>query len=80
MITKVNCIIDGGEYSICQINFFHNQQRLVAVGRSDDLLIKGYGGRREVFEIGEDEQLIGCKLYQNMSTINPFVSDEKEDG
>ena len=78
-ITRIECIFAKNEQTIYQINFYHHQQRLVAVGINDDL-IKAHGGRREVFEIGEDEQLIGCKLYQNMSTINPFVSDEKEDG
>ena len=27
-------------------------------------MVKDYGGRVEVFEIAEDEQLIGCELHE----------------
>ena len=60
-ITRIEVIIMKNELSICQMNFYHNQQRLVAVGYPDDF-VEGMGGRVEVFEIGEDERLIGCKL------------------
>ena len=43
------------------MNFYHHQQRLVAVFQKD-FWVKEYGGRREVFSIDEDEQLIGCEL------------------
>jgi hypothetical protein len=33
------------------------------VGLSDGM-VKEYGGRVEVFEIAEDEQLIGCELHE----------------
>ena len=51
------------EIFICQINFYHYKQRLVEEmgGYSDEFVDKN-GGRRETFEIAEDEQLIGCEL------------------
>ena len=45
-----------------QMNFYHHQQRLVAVGYADDDFEYYGAGRREEFEIGEDERLIGCKF------------------
>jgi hypothetical protein len=51
------------EHNINQINFFHHQERLVAVGENDDY-VKKYCKRREVFDIADDEQLIGCELDQ----------------
>ena len=50
------------EYDILQINFYHSEERLVSVGWDDDAVEKN-GLRIEVFEIDEDEQLIGCELY-----------------
>ena len=45
-----------------QINFYHCEERLVKVKYNDDG-IKIFGvGRQEVFEIAEDEQLIGCEM------------------
>ena len=41
-----------------QINFFSGEERLVVVGWDDDW-VKNYGGRRELFAIADDEQLIG---------------------
>ena len=58
-ITKVEVIIGMYEMHIQQINFYHHQQRLVKIGESDDD-VKQYGGRKETFEIGNYEQLIGC--------------------
>ena len=43
------------------MNFYHYQQRLVQVGFSEDYVERN-GGRREVFEIAEDEQLFGLEL------------------
>ena len=43
------------------MNFYHHQHRLVRVGESD-YLVKKYGGRQEVFEIADNEKLIGCEL------------------
>ena len=48
---------------IIQINFWHNKKRLVKLGKKDGFVTE-YGGRKEIFEIAEDEQLIGCKLHE----------------
>ena len=48
--------------AIQQINFYHHEERLVTVGNSDDWYVMEYGGRREIFEIADNEQLIGCEL------------------
>jgi hypothetical protein len=63
-ITKIETIIFKNEWYVCQINFFHDQERLLGVGASDCSLKSHYGGggRREVFGIADDEQLIGCEL------------------
>ena len=63
-ITRIECIVHKSECEIMQMNFYHHQQRLVAVGW-DDKFLKIAGRRREVFEIAGDEQLIGCKLEKN---------------
>jgi hypothetical protein len=60
-ITKVEVMICLYEKWLYQINFYHQQQRLVSVGSSDDDA-KDYIIRREVFEIADDEQLVGCEL------------------
>ena len=45
------------------INFYHHGERLVAVGgHSSEGFVEEYGGRREVFDLADDEQLIGCEL------------------
>ena len=44
-----------------QCNFYHYHEKLVAVGCTDKVVEK-FGGRREVFEMADDEQLIGCEL------------------
>jgi hypothetical protein len=44
-----------------RINFYSGDKTLVQVG-ADDAPVKVYGGRVETFEIGTDEQLIGCEL------------------
>ena len=51
-----------------QINFFHNEERLVVVGRSD-YDVDERGGKVENFSIADDEQLIGCKLDEGSSSI-----------
>ena len=63
-ITKVECIIKKCEDWIIQINFFSGKQKLVNVGYSDYDVARMIGvvGRKEVFEIADDEQLIGCEL------------------
>ena len=48
---------------IMQINFYHYGERLVYVGYND-AYVDMFGERREVFEIAEDEQLIGCQLHK----------------
>ena len=62
-ITKIEVIIYKHEKMIMQINFYHHQQRLVKVGYGDGG-VKTWGGRVELFEIADDEQLIGCKLNE----------------
>ena len=49
------------ERDIIRINFYSNQELLVAVGSFDDY-VKSNGRRSEVFEMDDDEQLIGCEL------------------
>ena len=44
-----------------QINFYRNEVRIVKVGATDDNMIYKTD-RREIFEIADDEQLIGCEL------------------
>ncbi len=56
-ITKVECIFEKTGYGFLQINFYSGQETLVQVGASDDRVIKRYGGRVEIFEIEDDEQL-----------------------
>ena len=51
---------------IIEINFYHNTERLVAVG-SDDEWGQYYVKRREVFNIAQDEQLFGCELEKRTS-------------
>jgi hypothetical protein len=50
------------------INFYHHTERLYMWGMSDDF-IKKYRGRIEVFDIAEDEQLIGCELEHDRSNF-----------
>ena len=61
-ITKVECIINKDELWITLINFYSGQETLVQVGMKYDHDVMKYGGRVEVFEIEDDEQLIGCEL------------------
>ena len=53
-ITRVVCIISILEDIFTQINFYHLRERLVAVG-DNDYWVKRNSGRREVFNIAEDE-------------------------
>ena len=53
-ITKIIVTLWKHENAILQISFYHHQQRLVAVGRNDDWVVK-FGYRREEFLIAEDE-------------------------
>jgi hypothetical protein len=59
-ITKVECIIDDSLHFVEQINFYSYKEILVRVGWTEEVG-KYYGGK-EVFDIAEDEQLIGCEL------------------
>ncbi len=43
------------------INFYSGQENLVQVGSHYD--VKKWGRRVEIFEIADDEQLIGAELY-----------------
>ena len=71
-ITRIDCIIHKHERLIIQIKFYHLEERLVAVGESDEWVNKN-GGRVEIFSIADDEQLIGCELdksiYGNFSGV-----------
>ena len=57
-ITKVETIIhEIYTAQFIQINFYHNEERLVAVNDTHS-----GNERREVFDILDDERLIGCEL------------------
>ena len=43
------------------MNFYSGQETLVQMGNYD-WNVKKYGGRVEIFEIADDESLIGCEL------------------
>ena len=64
-ITKVECIINRNEKNIIRINFYSYNQRICKVELESSNVrnnIKKNGGRREIFLIADDEQLIGCEL------------------
>ena len=64
-ITSIETILHKNEYQILQTNFYHFAERLVAVGWDDDSIeYHDVGGRRELFHIADDEQLIGCELNE----------------
>ena len=70
-ITKIEVIIHKYDSDILSIDFYHYHQALVSVKYSDDWYIEDYRGRVEVFNIADDEQLIGCKL-DKISSNNSF--------
>ena len=43
------------------INFYCKEERLVIVGWDDENVLQ-FGERKEIFEIADDEELIGCEL------------------
>ena len=49
-------VIRKNEHWFDQINFWSDKERLLAIGWADD------EGRKEEFEIADDEHLIGCEL------------------
>jgi hypothetical protein len=55
-------MIGRDECWIVQINFYSGQERLVGVFLDDDY-VKKDARRVELFEIADDEQLIGAQLY-----------------
>ncbi len=55
-------IIGDNEDHIARINFYSGAKRLVAVGWPNDEKVKEINGRVELFEIADEEELIGCKL------------------
>ena len=65
-ITRIEHFMHQDESGFSQTNFYHNQERLAYI-----CLIPEHAStwhdvyRREVFEIAEDEQLIGCELHHN---------------
>ena len=60
-ITRVECFIDTDEESFDKISFYSEQQRLYTIGDSEDEE-KLNDNRKEVFDIADDEVLIGCEL------------------
>ncbi len=67
-ITKVEVIISKDEWNLCQTNFYCGDELLVAVGE-DDNDVKEWAGRRETFEIAENEKLIGCELNHSKNYV-----------
>ena len=64
-ITRIEVFILKYELNIDQINFCCDEQILVMVGGTNNVFeVLKNGGRVEIFEIAEDEQLIGCELHQ----------------
>jgi hypothetical protein len=45
------------------MNFYSGQETIGKVGEPNDDDVKKYGNRVEIFEIADDEQLIGAELY-----------------
>ena len=60
-ITTIETIFNKLRHTIMRINFYHSKERLVEVG-DGDRYVSHKGGRIDVFEIADDEQLIGCEL------------------
>ena len=60
-ITRVEVILENIEWKIIRINFLSAQDTLVKVG-FDDGFVDRHGGRVELFEIADDEHLIGCEV------------------
>ncbi len=54
--------ISSAEWYIWQINFYSREEKILKIGMDDDE-VKTEGGRLEIFEIADDEQLIGAELY-----------------
>ncbi len=54
-ITSIETIIFKNEWAILQINFYHKKQLFVTAGWVECDEFQEYAGRREVFEIAEDE-------------------------
>ena len=63
-ITRVEVIFNRSENEFMQTNFFSGEERLVSIGLPDNL-VKDWEGRKETFEMADDEQLIGCELGCN---------------
>ena len=59
-ITKVETVLRNDESNIGLIKFYNEEELLVSVG-VDEEAFKLLLVRVEVFEIAEDEQLIGCE-------------------
>ena len=64
-ITRVETKFDQKK-QIFQLNFYHNEERLVLVGWTDKT-IRDWPKilQKKVFSIAEDEQLIGCELVHS---------------
>ena len=63
-ITSIEHIFFKDEFRILQMNFYSGDELLVKVGW-DDQTLENDGGRKETFDIADDEQLIGCELGCN---------------
>ncbi len=71
-ITKIECIISKLSNWIYEINFYHGEKRLVEV-HTDAKFAAIFDEKVEVFEIAEDEQLIGCELHEKCEYIEDSI-------
>ena len=72
----IECLICRYESAICQINFYHRKELLVKTGWTDKQIKEYHNnlGRREIFQIADDEQLIGCQLDEGLIRgVNRFI-------
>ena len=62
-ITSIEHILFKDEFRFLQMNFYHHGERIVCLGKTDDL-VEEFGGIREIFQIADDEHLIACRMDQ----------------
>jgi hypothetical protein len=67
-ITKVECLLDTDERVFLGIFFYHGKERLISL-RFGFFPGTGYSEKREVFDIAENEQLIGCELNHRLTNF-----------
>lgn len=66
-ITKVEVVISNDKRGVLQINFYSGEELLVKLGWPGEWY-KANGGRVEICEITEEEQLIGCQLEHGLTS------------